>query len=238
MIGVLVKKMVKKTLYYKYVKGYPLISRIFDKVLGRERLISIIVCGVKVKVRTNTPDIEVAISGLSGEEYSSVKVDNVKFIIDAGANIGTSAIYFAKQYPEVKIVAIEAEYSNYCILRENIAEYENITPVHAALWGSNCKKEIKDRKTGHWGYTVSDAEEHSSNTGQFVHCMTLNRVMKDYDFERIDILKIDIEGGEKDVFENSNGWIDSVETIVAELHDRINMDVIEHFGWQLKNLKI
>ena len=44
-----------------------------------------------------------------------------------------------------------------------------------------------------------------------------------YGIESIDLLKMDIEGGEKDVLENAQGWIDCVDTITVELHDRICM---------------
>jgi FkbM family methyltransferase len=46
---------------------------------------------------------------------------------------------------------------------------------------------------------------------------------KEHGIESIDLLKMDIEGGEKDVLEKSLGWIDSVDTMTVELHDRICM---------------
>lgn len=51
--------------------------------------------------------------------------------------------------------------------------------------------------------------------------MTIDSLMSDYDLARIDILKLDIEGGEKEVLECCDSWIESVDLIVAELHDRI-----------------
>lgn len=47
--------------------------------------------------------------------------------------------------------------------------------------------------------------------------------MDEYDLDFIDILKMDIEGSEKNVFENAKDWIDKVGMITVELHDRICM---------------
>jgi hypothetical protein len=60
-------------------------------------------------------------------------------------------------------------------------------------------------------------------TGQQVCCITIGSLLDKYDLDTIDILKMDIEGSEKNVLENSEDWIDKVKIITAELHDRICM---------------
>jgi hypothetical protein len=45
--------------------------------------------------------------------------------------------------------------------------------------------------------------------------------MKEYTIDKIDVLKIDIEGSEKEVFENSSQWINLVNVFFIELHDRM-----------------
>ncbi|GHT40273.1 hypothetical protein FACS189443_0370 [Planctomycetales bacterium] len=45
--------------------------------------------------------------------------------------------------------------------------------------------------------------------------------MQDYNIKNIDVLKIDVEGSEKEIFENSDEWIDFVNVFLIELHDRI-----------------
>jgi len=53
----------------------------------------------------------------------------------------------------------------------------------------------------------------------FVQAMTLDTLLARMGLEFVDILKIDIEGAEKEVFESSAEWIDKVRVIMAELHD-------------------
>jgi FkbM family methyltransferase len=41
--------------------------------------------------------------------------------------------------------------------------------------------------------------------------MTIDRIMNDYHLDKIDILKVDIEGADKEVFSNALSWIEKVE---------------------------
>jgi len=54
-----------------------------------------------------------------------------------------------------------------------------------------------------------------------VAAMTVDRIMRDYALEKIDILKVDIEGAEREVFSCTSAWLDKVDAIIIELHDRM-----------------
>ncbi len=196
---------------------------ILDILTKRHLIRKIVISETELYIRTNTQDLEVAISSLCEGEYDNVRLTDPKIIIDAGANIGTSAISFSKRYPAAMIVAIEPEKSNFELLTKNTSSIKNITRINAALWGVPTRKKIKDRFTGQWGYTISNTEGRSELTGQEVDCITMDMLMVDYSIKDIDFLKMDIEGGEKNVFEHSSNWIDNVKILTVELHDRICM---------------
>lgn len=145
-------------------------------------------------------------------------------IIDAGANIGLASIYFAKKYPTSKIIAIEPEKNNFNLLIKNTTPYANIIPLRAALWHK--KKEIKiiDPGLGNWGF-MTEGKESLRNTEhpffQTVNAITLENIIEDFNLNEIDILKIDIEGAEKEVFSDTIRWIDKVNSIIIELHERM-----------------
>ena len=160
---------------------------------------------------------------LGVKEYDYLSLSSPKTIIDAGANIGTSSIFFARKYPGAHILAAEPKISNFELLKKNTQNYHNIVPIKAALWSKNCTRTIQNRFTGHWGHTVSETENRTESTGQKVNCVTVVSLMEEHGIESIDLLKMDIEGGEKDVLENSQVWIDSVDTMTVELYDRICM---------------
>ncbi|MEE8058296.1 MAG: FkbM family methyltransferase [Pseudomonadales bacterium] len=185
------------------------------------RLITI--AGEALYARTSTPDIKVAVSCLIHEEYKNIRHADPHVIVDAGANIGTSSMYFAKKYPNAKIFAIEPEQENYDVLVKNISQYRNVIPIKAALWSQKETRVLQDRDTGAWGYTVSTVDEGSSSTGQETQCITVSSLMSDHGIDSIDIFKMDIEGGEKDVLADAGSWIDKVDVLTTELHDRICM---------------
>lgn len=200
-----------------------------DRVLRRTKIRSLTISGEDLQVRSNTSDLIVAISSLMEGEYDNVECVCPSVIIDAGANIGTSAIAFARRFPKSRVFAIEPENENYELLRKNTAPYMNIFPIKAAIWGEEQVRSIRSRFTGPWGYTISETEDAAEPTGQSIRCVTVESILQAYDLEWIDILKMDIEGGEKSVFDACGRWIDKVGVLVVELHDRISMGCSRSF---------
>jgi FkbM family methyltransferase len=138
-----------------------------------------------------------------------------KTIVDAGANIGMSSILFALKYPTARIIAIEPEASNFAALLRNTAPYTTITPIRAALWRSDGEVTL-----GPSNAHPKDAFRVEENGQQRVRAMTMDSVMREAGIDSVDLLKMDIEGAEKEVFEQSP-WIRNVRVIAIELHDRI-----------------
>jgi FkbM family methyltransferase len=181
-----------------------------------------------VYLRARTTDValcrEIFLDGLYEAEFCEAP----RVIVDAGANIGLSSVFYADEFPEARIIAIEPEASNYEMLLKNIAPYPGITPVHAALWKGNGVLNLCDTGAGNTTFQVSDAGDPGWTCGAGrVPAMTLKKIMTDYDLDRIDLLKIDVEGAEKEIFEHSSGWIDRVGLIAVELHDWIRSGISE-----------
>jgi len=143
-------------------------------------------------------------------------------IIDAGANVGYASIYFANRYPDARIFAIEPESNNFETLKRNVVSYPQITPILAALWDEVGEVQLVDPGHGDWGFRVNGTPGSSAmpRIGGAVPTVTIAHLIDAYDLRHIDILKADIEGAEKTVFADTSGWIDCVETIMIELHER------------------
>jgi FkbM family methyltransferase len=136
-------------------------------------------------------------------------------IVDAGAHIGMASILFALKYPLARIIAIEPEPSNFAALVRNTSPYKNVTPIQAALW----------REDGQVTLGPSDAHPKGAfrideNGQQSVRAITMDTVMRETRIVSIDLLKVDIEGTEIEVFE-SCPWIKSVQIIAIELHEHM-----------------
>lgn len=191
------------------------------EALGLRKTLRVCIGGNSLQLRTSTPDLSVARSSLVDGEYSQIKTNDPRIIIDAGANIGTTSIFFASKYPNAVVYAIEPEIENFALLVANTKPFANVRPINAALWGKDEQRVLRDRLTGPWGYTVSDSGDGSRPLAQTVACICMKSLIEAENIDSIDLLKMDIEGGEKDVFENCDEWIDSVKIVTCELHDRI-----------------
>lgn len=138
-----------------------------------------------------------------------------KTIVDAGAHIGMASISFAFKYPAARIIAIEPEPSNFAALVRNTAPYKMITPIQAALWSQDGEVTLGPSNAHPKG-----AFQIVRNGSQKVRAITMETAMREAGFDSIDLLKVDIEGAEIEVFETCP-WIASVQVIAIELHDRI-----------------
>lgn len=175
-----------------------------------------------IHLRFRTTDVATLRQVLLIREYEWDFAKTPQVIVDAGANIGMTSVFYANKYPGAKIVAIEPESSNYEMLKKNIAAYANIIPVHGALWRDNNPVALMDVGSGHYGFQTTDEAKVDTEDGhERVPGMTVDKVMGKYGIDYIDILKVDIEGSEREVFETSLQWIDRVGVIVIELHDRL-----------------
>lgn len=180
-------------------------------------------CKYPFQLRIPSSDLSTYKQIFIKQEYDFTVKSQPQIIVDAGANIGLASIYFANKYPNAKIIAIEPEQSNFKLLKNNIAPYFNIITLQAALWHKNEEINLFDPGRGKWGFMVEKKNESESLSGGIYHAvtaMTLDKVMENYNLEKIDILKIDIEGAEKEVFSDSSSWIEKVDSIIIELHDR------------------
>jgi FkbM family methyltransferase len=188
--------------------------------------IAVAVPGIRfpVHLRLRSSDLATFRQVLATAGYDSDFARAPRTIIDAGANIGLTSVFYANRYPEAKILAIEPEESNFRLLKKNTAPYHTIIPLQGALWKNDQELEIVDSGAGEWGFQTKAATPSSPangrNHGKIVG-MTIEMLMQKHGLDGIDFLKMDIEGAEKEVFENAEGWIEKVNLIAAELHDGI-----------------
>lgn len=169
-----------------------------------------------IRLRLNTTDYPTLKKVWREQEYAFSSCRSPKLIIDGGANIGIAAIFFATRFPEATIIAIEPEANNYALLETNVRFYPNIVPIRAALWNENGQIDVLDPGKGPWGFqTRSDGV----NPVDKVTAITMEDILRRFGGSA-DILKIDIEGAEKELFEHCSNWIDRVGIIMIELHDR------------------
>jgi FkbM family methyltransferase len=167
-------------------------------------------------LRIQTSDARVCHEVMLQKEYELAGSFEPRTIVDVGANCGMTSVFFANQYPAARIWALEPEPSNYSALVRNARPYPNIVPILAALWSEDGEVEIfspwpKFTKWGKWGFHV--------RSGKGCRALTLRSLMSEIGIDSIDMLKVDVEGAEIEIFDSCN-WIDKVKVLAIELHDR------------------
>jgi FkbM family methyltransferase len=136
------------------------------------------------------------------------------FILDAGANIGASACWFALNFPQSHIVAFEPDPANFDLLRRN-TEGLNVELHQAALGARDGKVDLVDPGEGEWGYRTAGAADGA------VPLISVARIVAEKCAAGYSpfIAKIDIEGGEADLFTPPTDWVDQFPLMMVELHD-------------------
>ena len=155
-----------------------------------------------------TPQIEI---------FSPNNKIEVNLIVDLGANIGIETLRFAKLYPKAKIFSIEAVKENFETLIKNTKNMSNVTSINAAIWDKNSKlKIIKKSESGQARYI-----QEVRNSDKFhIRGMPFNKILSAYSIKGICILKIDIEGAERKLFNKScKNWLHLVKCIIMEVPD-------------------
>lgn len=149
------------------------------------------------------------------EHFVCARAD-VRYIVDCGANIGCTAVALLHMFPNAKVLAIEPDPENFALLERNTAPYgDRVQAVRAAVWSEERNLTLASHTLGRgdeWGRRV-----HAAGGGS-VAGRTLSALLAQSGFPHIDILKVDIEGAEKDVFTRNHAWLDLTRHLVIELH--------------------
>lgn len=170
----------------------------------------------KIELRTGTSDYPVFEQVFAYKAYYMNCDITPNFIIDCGANIGLTSIYLSNKYPEAKIIAIEPEKSNYDMMIRNTRRYPNITCLHKGIWKRSCFLEIVDMNVTNQSFMVKESDKKTN-----VLAVSIPDLISEYKISQIDILKLDIEGSEKEIFEDHPEiWLPFVNILIVELHDR------------------
>jgi len=173
----------------------------------------------KVYLRVNSSDFPVFREIFLDMEYDLDYASTVDYIIDAGANIGASTLYFADRFPGAQILALEPDKENFSFLCKNTENFKNVVPINKGLWSEtgflNLSSRVVDSEAGISATRADTPDENS------VESCTVIELIEKYDISRIDIFKVDIEGAELEVFSNaSDEWIRKVKMLIIETHDR------------------
>jgi FkbM family methyltransferase len=140
---------------------------------------------------------------------------NQPVIVDCGGHIGLSSVWFASRYPAAALYCIEPDKSNFSLLQQNTAAYPNVTCLNGGVWNKPCHLEILNPLSGSASFRLQE----TSSTSGVLRGYTVPEVLQRAERNRLFLVKMDIEGGEAQVFQESAEWLKHTAVFIIELHD-------------------
>ena len=187
----------------------------------KAHLIHLYFSGKKIKmlIESKRTDLAMLTEIFCFEAYEIKRDINPKLIIDGGANKGSTAIYFGLKYPNAKIHCYEPNIKIIPILKKNI----ELNAINAEVYNAA----LSDRD-GVLSFEISENHQYSKlsdkDTKVKVRVISLNKA---YANQKIDILKLDVEGEEEKIISSISYDKLSIDMIIQEIHyDRVNFDKI------------
>ncbi|MGN6103229.1 MAG: FkbM family methyltransferase [Devosia sp.] len=187
-------------------------------LLRRRRHFWVRLGGFVIEIRAGTPDLMVALDSFGGEFEPLARFpDSGGLIIDAGGYIGTAALELRRLFPQSRIVCLEPSAENLELLRRNVADAANIAVVQAALAAAAGDVALRDAGRGEWGFSIAQPGRALGT----VPATTVTSILAREGADRLFVLKLDVEGAERQILESSGPWMSLTEIVVAELHEHL-----------------
>ena len=166
--------------------------------------------------------------------------NDIKYIVDIGGNIGAFSIQCSRVFPEAQVIMCEPEPSLVECAKENIADIpgNKVSFVEKAIVGdeslekvqfSVCKWQGNHHVKGRFRMDTYGVPEVGSEILYDIEvpATSLSKVIKENNFPRIDLLKMDTEGCEPEILESIKPWLKNVRHIVAEWHSQDDLARIQ-----------
>ncbi|MES2711084.1 MAG: FkbM family methyltransferase [Pseudomonadota bacterium] len=198
------------------------------RALRRPGAVAVHACGHAIRIRPTDSDPFVASQIFGWKDYQLEKgllrgllalvtrqlaAGMRPLIIDAGANVGYSAVYFASMFPDAQVIAIEPDPDTFAELCLNCSGHPRIRPVQAALWSHEDGVDLRGTPdAGSWSRQVSEG---GGNTAS----RRLSSLIAEVPSGIPLIVKLDIEGAEREVMQADRAIIAAAPCIIIEPHD-------------------
>ncbi len=155
---------------------------------------------------------------------------NPRTILDLGANVGYAAAFFAHRYPNARIVAVEPDAENLKMARRNAISVrcgDRCRFVRGAAWNRETVVHLH-----HEGPAYAYHVEQQAAPGRIpVRAFSVPALLRQAGMTHVDLMKVDIEGAERQVFATAGEWARNVSCIICELHGSYTF---EHFRRDLE----
>lgn len=169
--------------------------------------------------RTGTSDAATFDEVFVAQEYELPFADfDPAHILDLGANVGYASIYFAARWPRAHILAVEPDARNAGLLARNTRPWPRIARLQAAVWAHPARVCVANPADAANAFRMRELAEGPTDS---IEAYTVTQLIERMGCARLDLLKMDVEGAEAEILRDGADWLDRIDTMVIELHDRL-----------------
>lgn len=208
--------------------GWPAAANILTRrLLGLRQPVRCSAKGCRIAVRPLDSDLFVASQIFGWQEYDPGDTvtsalnqlarrwrarGRIPVIVDAGANVGYSALDFAERFPDAVVIAVEPDPETFAELVANCIGEPRIQPIHAAVWSHEGGVSLlAGSEQGSWAHKVAGLGATPSRTlASLLALVPEGRPL---------IIKLDIEGAEREVCAASGEDLRQAACLMIEPHD-------------------
>ena len=154
------------------------------------------------------------------ESYQITLPNPPKVIIDAGANVGIAALFFASQYPDATLYCYEPSSESYHLLQENLSRNNvNFLAFQTALFDKNGFSNFSLNQSSMVRSILPTTPSESDLQTEQVNTATLSSELDRLGLNFIDLIKFDVEGAEIFMLDGLEDKIDRIGAFVGEVHN-------------------
>lgn len=164
-----------------------------------------------------------------------------KVILDIGSNIGASIIYFHERFAAAKIFGFEPHPETFRVLEKNVGTLPGVTIFNYGVGATAQRISVRADDFNFGAFSTHREFPDAGRAATTVECETrrLDDVLRELGIAHVDLIKIDCEGAEAEVFATlPNDILYRCDWIVGELHDATAFEVLArlapHFQLDLK----
>jgi FkbM family methyltransferase len=162
------------------------------------------------------------VMGFGAYDIDLAALGPIDTVLDVGANIGLATIFLAARLPHAQFICAEPSARSYALLERNLRR--NVPhgfPQRAAVTAEPTTVVVQEGS--HPGRThVARAQDSTSATT--VRGITIPQLLDAAGAERADLMKLDIEGGERELLASAGDWADRVGAVLAEIHAPLTVE--------------
>ncbi len=175
-----------------------------------------------MRVRPGTSDAYVVWETFVGRYHlPPPDLGDVRVVVDLGANIGLTMAHLAERHPAARILGVEMDSGSVALCRENVAGWgERCRVVDAAVWiDDEDAIEYSTTRGVEYGARLVAADRASNGTIETTRAVSILSLLDEAGLDRVDFLKMDIEGAERDVLRMNVAWAERVRCLNVEVHE-------------------